>query len=130
MPLVFKDLLRCGENPPDGAINLRVVIRSKCLSERYRLEDGDTVIGEICEVLDWFGKTVKELRGLIGYRVKFILKKFFDYDCLYISKESWKDLKDFINTDRYVIKVKISLAESKGRLIKIYPEREKVAELI
>ncbi len=132
MPLIFKDLLRGGKIPPPAnAVNLRVSILSRCLSERYGLPDGAVLIGEICDILDWFGKPIESLRELIGFETKLILKKFFDYDCLYISKESWQHLKKYgITSDVCVVELKIKQALVGEKIIEIYPMTNKVAEVL
>ncbi len=132
MPLVFKDLLRGGRIPPPrDAVNLRVSILSRCLSERYWLPDGAILIGEICEIVDWFGNPIEALKELIGFEAKLILKRFFDYDCLYISKDSWLHLRKYgILSDLYVVKLKIKRALVEGNLIEIYPMINKEADIL
>lgn len=50
------------------------------LSERYCLPDGAILIGEICEIVDWFGNPMEVL--LIGFEAKLI----------YVSKEPFKEI--------------------------------------
>ncbi len=64
---MFKDILRSRPNPPENALDLRLAVPSKCLSEKFGLRDGAIVKGVICEVLDWSGKRVDTGREGMDY---------------------------------------------------------------
>ena len=127
MALIFKDILRSGIiDAPEKAVNIRITVPSKYLSEPYELPDNALIVGEILEIYDWLGKPVKNIEELIGSEITFILRKFFNTDYLYLSRESWEILRDYgILPNEYQLKIKITTAKFGERIIRIYPKVDK-----
>ncbi len=127
MALIFRDLLRMGIiDAPKNAVNIRISIPSKYLSEPYELPNDALIFGEILDVYDWLGNPVKDVDELVGSEITFILRRFFNTDYLYLSRNSWLILRDYgILPNEYQIKVKITSAKFDEEEIKIYPKVDK-----
>ena len=101
----------------------RLRVPSSYLSEPYFLEDGDMVVGEILDVQDPGGESLKELAGK---KIEFYLYKMVKEDYLYITLNDWINyFREYGLVKTFLLSVKLIKAVKKdGTEIPLYTKRD------
>lgn len=116
---IFKEI---GPPFPEQTSNFYLQVASDLLSEPYELSDGDTVKGEVLELIN---------RGVLrndykDMRVTLILRRSIAFDILYISKKEWQtNFRDRgLVRPTYQLNLRLTevIAKAQRRTIKLYPE--------
>jgi hypothetical protein len=123
MGLIVEDILYSVSYIPQNFSALYIIVPKNRLSQIYEIPNKSIVTGVILNI----SPLSNGLKELLNKEIKFILGSDWagDDDLLFISKESWEQLRDYgILPKQCTLKIKLTKVTFGGATTELYPKRD------